>query len=101
MGRDRHSPEGRRQDRGAGQDPRGPGVAPAGSARIAAGRRAPPVIPPLHAALSAALQQRVAQRAVVGPRRPPIPRGSSLRTLSGCAGAPGAAGAMGRGDGCL
>jgi hypothetical protein len=67
MGRDGHSPEGRGQDRGAGQDPRGPGLAPAGSARTAADRRAPPAVPPLHAALSAALQQRVAQRAARAP----------------------------------
>ena len=67
MRRDGHSPEGRGQDRGAGQDPRGPGAAPAGSARTAAGRRAPPAVPPLHAVLTAALQQRVAQRAARAP----------------------------------
>ena len=55
--------KGKAQDHVEDQAPSVPSATPAVHTRRAAGRQAHPALPPLHEALTAALRQRVAQRA--------------------------------------
>jgi hypothetical protein len=101
MGGEGNSPEGRPQDRREGQEPGGRGAAPVGHTRAAACWRASPAVPSLQDAFTTALRRRVTQRVARDLRRPSAPRGPYLRALYGCASAPGAASAVGWGDGRL
>jgi hypothetical protein len=63
MSGEMNSPEGRAQGQGEGREPSVHSATPAAHRRAIAGRRAHPALPALPDALTAALRQRVAQRA--------------------------------------